>query len=88
MPTPNGTNIIAENKEFDEDVTEAVQALYDLIIQSLDWGSGFISAEEAEPIARLAQLCGFERWEEAERYLDHKRKLEAYVDRDLGHEEV
>jgi hypothetical protein len=46
-----------------------VQALYDLVLSSMDWGSGFLTAEDARPVALLARTCGFEKAEEAERYL-------------------
>ena len=51
------------------DVTEGVQALYDLVISSLNWGSGFWSYEDALPVARIARLGGFKRSKEAERYV-------------------
>lgn len=51
------------------DVTEGVQALYDLVLSSLDWGSGFWSYEDALPVAQIARLAGFGRCEEAERYV-------------------
>ena len=50
-------------------VTEGVQALYDLVISSMNWGSGFWSYEDALPVAEIAQLAGFERCDEAERYV-------------------
>jgi hypothetical protein len=52
-----------------EDVTEGVQALYDLVIGSMDWGSGFWSYEDALPVANIAQLAGFDQCGEAERYV-------------------
>lgn len=58
------------------DITEGVQALYDLVIGSTEWGSGFWTAEDARPVALLARACGFGRAEEAERYL---REQERYL---------
>jgi hypothetical protein len=58
------------------DITEGVQALYDLVLGSMDWGSGFLSAEDAVPVAKLGRLCGFEQVEEAERYLRNQRHSE------------
>jgi hypothetical protein len=54
------------------DVTEAVKALYDLAIGSMDFGSGFWSAEDARPVAELARICGFEQAEEVQKYLDDR----------------
>ncbi len=51
------------------DVTEGVQALYDLVISSMDWGSGFWSYEDALPVAQIARLAGFDRCDEAEQYV-------------------
>ena len=36
----------------DTDITQGVQALYDLVISSMNWGSGFWSWEDALPVAR------------------------------------
>jgi hypothetical protein len=68
------------------DVTEAVSALYDLAIHSMDFGSGFWSAEDAEPVALLARTCGFEGREELERYIEKDRILQekAAFRRDKG----
>lgn len=76
--TPSGTKVyaIAPNGKM-TDVTVGVQSLYDLLIQSMDWGSGFLSAEDARPIAELARTCGFEGLEEAERYLHDQTLWEA-----------
>lgn len=42
------------------EVTEAVQCLYDLLLSSMDFGSGFLSVEEIIPIAELADAAGFD----------------------------
>lgn len=62
MSTPNGAVLLAVLHPDAEpvDVTEGVQALYDAVIGSLDWGSGFLSIEDVIPIARLARACGFD----------------------------
>jgi hypothetical protein len=60
------------------DVTDGVKALYDLLGDSMDWGSGFISQEELLPIRALEIAAG---WARAPYYLDvcdscgHIRKL-------------
>jgi hypothetical protein len=51
------------------DITEGVQALYDLVLSSMDFRSGLWSAEDARPVALLARACGFENRDEIERYL-------------------
>jgi hypothetical protein len=55
------------------DVTEGVQALYDLVISSMDWGSGFWSWEDALPVAEIGRLGGFEKIDEVERYVAARR---------------
>lgn len=65
----NGRFVFAADDGSQEDVTEGVQALYDLVISSMDWGSGFWSYEDALPVAKIATLAGFERCDEAERYV-------------------
>jgi hypothetical protein len=61
--------VFARDGDTEVDITEGVQALYDLVIGSMNWGSGFLSVEEALPVARVARVCRFERSEEAERYV-------------------
>ena len=62
--------VFVKNEEGTEtDITEGVQAMYDLLINSADWGSGFLTMEDALPIAHLAKVCSFEKWEEAEKYV-------------------
>jgi len=69
--------VIARDEDGTEtDITEGVQAMYDLVIGSMDWGSGFWSAEDALPVAKLARVCGFPRVEEAERYLQEQMHSE------------
>jgi hypothetical protein len=51
------------------EVTAGVQALYDLVIGSMDFRSGFWSHEDAVPVGEIARLCGFEKAEEIERYV-------------------
>lgn len=58
-----------DGTEFPEDVTEAVKALYDLCIGSMDFRSGFWNAEDAAPVAKLARAAGFEDAEEVEKYV-------------------
>lgn len=41
------------------DVTEHVAAMFDALIGSLDWGSGFLDAETIEAILTVAELAGF-----------------------------
>lgn len=75
--TPNGVIIMAHNPPRPGvNVTEAVSAIYDMVIQSLDWGSGFFTSEDAVPMAELGRICGFEMVEEAERYLKRAKELE------------
>lgn len=45
------------------DVTEGVQVMYDHLIASLDWGSGFLDVEEMRAIVLLAETCGFDATE-------------------------
>jgi hypothetical protein len=56
------------------DVTEGVRALYDFAMAAMEFGSMGWSYEDAIPISTLARLAGFERAEEAERYLREEEK--------------
>jgi hypothetical protein len=42
------------------DITEHVAAMYDAIVGSMDWGSGFLCTEEVESILIVGHLVGFE----------------------------
>jgi hypothetical protein len=91
--TPHDVSLIARLPTGEEvDVTEGVQALYDLVINSMDWGSGFLSYEEALPVAKLAELCGFKDIEEAQRYLRaselEKGGLSSWAARDQARQEI
>jgi len=55
------------------DITEGVQALYDLVISSMDFRSGFWTVEDAVPVAVIARLLKFKQAEEIERYLRHQQ---------------
>jgi len=68
--------VFARDGDTETDVTEGVQALYDLAIGSMDFGSGFWSAEDAAPVAKLARICGFRQVEEIERYLRNQQHSE------------
>jgi hypothetical protein len=73
--TPSGVTITATAPDgTTTNITEGVQALYDGVIQSMDWGSGFWSIEEAAPIADIAHLCGFQGVEETDRYLLERKR--------------
>ncbi len=66
--------IVVKHEDGSEtDITLGVQSMYDLLHGSMDWGSGFISLEEAIPIAEMVKACGFQRWEEAEKYVTWQR---------------
>lgn len=55
---------MAESKrvltEDGQDITEAVQILYDIAHSSMDWGSGFLDNEEMEAVVRLAVTMGWQ----------------------------
>lgn len=66
------------------DITEGVQTLYDLVLSSMDWSSGFWTVEDALPVAVVARACGFPRVDEVEQYLaaraeDERRREEMRV---------
>lgn len=42
------------------DITEHIAAMFDAIVGSLDWGSGFLDTETIESILIVADLVGFE----------------------------
>lgn len=43
----------------EHDITEAVRIMYDTVAQSLDFGSGFLDADEVLQMERLGRLAGF-----------------------------
>lgn len=79
-PTPTGARIFAIRGANDNrsvtDVTEGVQALYDLVLNSMDWASGFMSVDDAVPIATIARVCGFGQLDEVEAYIASRQQAE------------
>lgn len=74
MTTPAGVTVLAHCPDGTQvDITEGVMALYDLVISSMNWTSGFLSVEDALPVVEVAKVCGFEECEEAERYVEALR---------------
>jgi hypothetical protein len=64
--TPNGVVLTATLPDGSVvNVTEHVSAIYDLVIGSMDFGSGFLTVEDAVPLAGAS--------DEAERYLRNER---------------
>lgn len=60
--------IIAVSDEGTEtDITEGVQVLYDTVLQSMDWSSGFLDYEEQSAVIRTGMACGFP---DAEKHLE------------------
>ena len=53
-----------------QDITEAVQALYDLALDSMNYGSGFWGYEDAAPVLKLAKLMSWEGMEGLQKYHD------------------
>lgn len=64
-----------DGTEFD--ITESVRCAYDSTVNSLDWGSGFLDAEEVGLIAGLAVACRFSDFEAAVRSVWNQRQVEA-----------
>lgn len=52
--------IYVVNDDANVDVTEAVQIIYDALVASLDYGSGFLDRDEENAIRDLARVAGFE----------------------------
>lgn len=46
------------------DITEGVRVMYDAVLGSLDWQSGFLDLEELEALGQVADACGFGQIEE------------------------
>lgn len=51
---------LTEDNGTEHDITESVAFMYDAIIQSLDWGSGFLDLEETLHIASVGVLAGYQ----------------------------
>lgn len=56
--------VAIDDDGVERDVTEGVQVMYDAIYSSMDWGSGFLDAEEVFAILAVARACGFAEPEE------------------------
>lgn len=51
--------VFVRTEQGDIDITEGVKTMYDLLVESMDWGSGFLSLEDVIEVSRLAQAMGF-----------------------------
>ena len=51
--------IMARDGFKSTNITEGVKALYDHLISSMDWGSGFLTQEDATEVIKVALTCGF-----------------------------
>lgn len=60
MTNEPDTRIYASTPTGEHDVTEGVQALYDLLMSSMDIGSGFLSEDELVPVFQAAIAAGFD----------------------------
>lgn len=52
--------VVRDATGAETDITEAVRIAYDMVHASMDWGSGFLDADEMAQIIALAEACGFE----------------------------
>lgn len=43
------------------DITEGVRVMYDAVLGSMDWQSGFLDLEELEALGQVADACGFDQ---------------------------
>ncbi len=55
--------VVVERKNERIDVTHAVQDVYDIAINSMDFGSGFLSTEEVGNLRALGKAIGAERFD-------------------------
>lgn len=51
---------LTEDNGTEHDITDSIPFMYDAIIQSMDWGSGFLDLEEQLHIASVGILAGYE----------------------------
>lgn len=51
---------LTEDNGVEHDITDSIPFMYDAIIQSLDWGSGFLDLEDQLHIAYVGALAGYE----------------------------
>ena len=42
------------------DITRELRVMYDLVVTSMDFGSGFLDAEDMETLWHIAELCDFD----------------------------
>lgn len=51
---------LTESNGVEHDITDSIAFMYDAIVQSLDWGSGFLDLEEELHIASVGVLAGYQ----------------------------
>lgn len=69
--------IIAQHDDGTEiDITEGVQIAYDVVVHSMDWGSGFLDTEEVDAIVNLARAARFPDFERIFNDVQERRAAE------------
>jgi hypothetical protein len=51
--------IVLRDDDSKVDITESVEAVYELVVNSMDWGSGFFDKDDVWHIRKVQQACGF-----------------------------
>lgn len=51
---------VIKTADGEHDITRELAVMYDAIIGSTDWGSGFLDREDVEALFRVAAICGFD----------------------------
>lgn len=64
----------------EQDITEGVKTLYDHVTTSMDWGSGFLTVEDALEVVNIAKACGFPSYRQAEDQVIQRRGDELFGD--------
>lgn len=59
-----------------QDITEGVKVAFDVAYGSMDWGSGFLSTEEMQAVADLAEACQFPSFAAVVESLASHRRME------------
>lgn len=68
--------LVRADDGYETDVTEGVRVAYDLVVASMNWGSGFLDSEEMGQVADLGQAIGATDLEEVYRDIERQKARE------------
>jgi len=59
MTKPTLINVVMTTDQEERDITDHFRLLFDIVISSMDWGSGFLDSAEMLKVLQVGAAAGF-----------------------------